>query len=410
MTHDRHKTAVILSGGGAYGAYEVGILKGLTSGSCPHMNYIPIDADIYAGTSAGAINCAVFVGYLENGAQYAAQYLEDFWVNHVAEGPGRCGNGVYRVRAPFMLPDPDCILRQPVSTLDSIFGDSLFFLQESIRRGAGFLTSTGSLTRRSLETIDISVLIAATRIREGLAQAVSLDGISRSGCELRIMATNFETGELSVFDELDIVNRVGIEAILASAAIPAVVPPVKVDGQLHVDGGAIVNTPLLREVADSDIVHLVYMDPDIAAIPIERIQNTIGVLDRILVVHNAYRINQDLETLLHINESLEMIESISGLDEIVDSKLKSFLKGLSRIFRRERHQLGPYHTIAVHRYHPREDLGGALGFMNLGQQHIRSLIERGYHDAVNHDCVASGCIIPEISASKTREGRQLQEV
>jgi predicted acylesterase/phospholipase RssA len=390
------RQALVLSGGGAYGAYEAGILKGLASRQCPHSASVPFDPDVYAGSSAGAVNAAVFAAHLDTGLVGASQFLEAFWINHIADGPGRCGNGVYRLRStPFDLLDPDCIFANPFSTVSSLVGDSVFLLQESFKRGVQFASSTENLTRRMLRTIDIGAFIVTTRIQEGLAHAISLDGIRRSGKELRIISTNFDNGDLVVFDERDVVDRHGIDTVLASASVPGFFSPVIINGQRHVDGQTLLNAPLMREFADCDIIHLVYMDPDIAAIPPERLQSTIDVLDRIIVINNAYKINQDLETLLHINRSLELLESISGINEVIDERVESFLKAASRIAERLQSEKPRYRKLTVHRYHPREDLGGVLGFMNLGHQHILGLIARGYRDALEHDCIESGCIIPE---------------
>jgi hypothetical protein len=41
-----------------------------------------------------------------------------------------------------------------------------------------------------------------------------------------------------------------------------------------------------------------------------------------------------------------------------------------------------------------EDLGGALGLLNFDRGHVIDLIAKGYADAVAHDCLASGCILP----------------
>ena len=53
------KQALILSGGGANGAYEVGILKALFSGKCKR---IPaVEPELFFGTSIGSFNAAFLV-------------------------------------------------------------------------------------------------------------------------------------------------------------------------------------------------------------------------------------------------------------------------------------------------------------------------------------------------------------
>lgn len=54
------KHAVIQSGGGANGAYEIGVLKALFAGKSLATQYEPLDPDILVGTSVGAYN-AVFL-------------------------------------------------------------------------------------------------------------------------------------------------------------------------------------------------------------------------------------------------------------------------------------------------------------------------------------------------------------
>ncbi len=59
------ETALVLSGGGAYGAFAIGIMKALYAGASPATNYQPLKADIFTGTSVGAFNAAVMVGQKE---------------------------------------------------------------------------------------------------------------------------------------------------------------------------------------------------------------------------------------------------------------------------------------------------------------------------------------------------------
>src|SRR5262249_24019077 len=42
VSMNTHRSAVVLSGGGAYAAYEVGVLKALAEGNCPATEGIPI--------------------------------------------------------------------------------------------------------------------------------------------------------------------------------------------------------------------------------------------------------------------------------------------------------------------------------------------------------------------------------
>jgi NTE family protein len=60
---------------------------------------------------------------------------------------------------------------------------------------------------------------------------------------LQVVATSLSTGRERWFDRGPVVDP-----ILASAALPAVYPPVEIDGELYVDGGVVDNVPISRAV------------------------------------------------------------------------------------------------------------------------------------------------------------------
>src|SRR5690242_12761877 len=93
MSEALGRTALVLSGGGAYGAFAVGVLKALSAGRSPATGYRPLQANIFIGTSVGAFNAALMVNGREQDSLEAALQLEDIWLNRVAEKPGGCGNG-----------------------------------------------------------------------------------------------------------------------------------------------------------------------------------------------------------------------------------------------------------------------------------------------------------------------------
>ena len=50
------RSAIVLSGGGAKGAFEVGVLLALAEGRSAATGHRPLSTDIYTGTSVGAFN------------------------------------------------------------------------------------------------------------------------------------------------------------------------------------------------------------------------------------------------------------------------------------------------------------------------------------------------------------------
>ena len=88
------KQAVVFSGGGAFAAFEVGVLKALVNGKSPATRNIPVDPSIYTGTSAGAFNAAVLVSKPEGDSGARVAHLEKVWLERIAGGPHT--NGVFR--------------------------------------------------------------------------------------------------------------------------------------------------------------------------------------------------------------------------------------------------------------------------------------------------------------------------
>lgn len=82
-------------------------------------------------------------------------------------------------------------------------------------------------------------LISIDGIRRLLERHLAYDAIERSALRLHIVATDQQLG-----DEVVLSAGPLIEAVMASAAIPGIFPPVRIAGRDLVDGGVANNTPL----------------------------------------------------------------------------------------------------------------------------------------------------------------------
>src|SRR5262252_5790761 len=91
------KHAVILSGGGANGAYEIGVMKALFAGLSPATNYQPLEPDIFVGTSVGSCNAAFLVAQWATYNTLSIANLERIWLDNVSSNGQKCDNGVFRV-------------------------------------------------------------------------------------------------------------------------------------------------------------------------------------------------------------------------------------------------------------------------------------------------------------------------
>ena len=394
-----HRKAVILSGGGAYAAYEVGVLKALLTAECPSTGYTFLNPGVLTGTSAGAINAAILASYPDVDICALARFLEDVWVNRIGGGPERCGNGIMRYRGNLLrLADPQCLGRNPLETLGELAGDGVYLAQNLFQHTLRFLISSGSIENRALQFIDVGAFITSEPIVRQLPALISLAGVRQSDRKLRIVATNWSTGEVRTFCNDDMTDGQGFEIIQASAAIPGIFSPSYIQGEPYVDGGVLMNTPLHCAIdAGATELHVIYMDPDVRNIPLYRLQSTIDVFDRLLVITSATRVNEDIDTARWINDGLDVVERAArggGAGDLTNEDLRSFIRAAGRIEQRLRAGT-PYTKLTIHRYHPHDDLGGgALGLLNFDRDRLAALVRRGFADAVEHDCAASHCVLP----------------
>ena len=390
--------AVILSGGGAYGAYEVGVLKALFHGESPSTNHDYLNPGIFVGTSVGAFAASFLVSRDVENICASINLLESVWLERVADNPRSCGNGVYRIRAdPSGYLDIDCLTANPLTPFDYIAKDSAFFARDVFRKTINFFMSGGSLTDRALELIDVSAFISTEPIRKLLNTQIDLEAIGRSQKILRVVATNWDEGTVRVFQNRDMTPDVGYDILRGSAAIPGIFHPTRIGSDRYVDGGVLMNTPLKCAIqAGGMTLHVIYMDPDPKNIPIRALESTINALDRLMLITSAAKVGEDIETAAWINAGLEVVERFAGngAGTVSDTDLRDFIRVAGKIY--ERLQAGsPYKKLTIHRYHPKDDLGGGtLALLNFNREQVESLIKRGFTDAVNHNCITSHCVLP----------------
>jgi NTE family protein len=393
---DGNKHALILSGGGAYGAFEVGVLKFLLTDQpgrrAPLRKVTPA---VYTGTSVGAINASIMVS--QNGlgasAEEAVEYLEDFWLNRFADDDRTCGNGAYRIRLdPSRYLDPQC-LTNPARAFAELAEDSTSLAESFLERAANFFTSTDPLQTRALEFVDLSAWVSAEPLYRLVREVVSLEAIRRSSLELRIVAANWETGEVSVFKNEDMTDEVGHQIILASAAMTGFFPPVDIGGDPYVDGGVVMNTPLRPAIqAGANVLHIVYLNPGVSKIPLKVMQNTYNTLDRTILIHDAVVINEDFATASWINQGLDAIERVARGEQLTDAAMRNFIRVAAQI--EERIKKGsPYKKLSLHRYHPDEDPGGGgIGVLNFNRERMLRLMDMGFDETARHDCSLAKCL------------------
>jgi NTE family protein len=382
------RNALVLSSGGANGAYEVGVLRALLDGASPATGGVPLAPQIFTGTSVGAYNAA-FLAQFAASSPASAGWLEEIWRQRVASSAASCGNGVYRLRGdPLRWVDPGCLAR-PVANLLTTAADAAFWTGYGLVRGLNFLTADEPLRVRTAELFDFGAIFSEAPLAALIEDTIDLGRLAASPAALTVATTDWGLGKTRLFDKANIVGGAGLAAIQASAAIPGIFPPVAIDGELYVDGGLLMSTPLKPAIdLGADVLHVVYLDPTVVDIPYPSLPNTLDALYRIYVIAIAGNANQDITRAGLVNEDRELAERLGG-----GGGAARGLRRLGRVLEHARRG-EPYRPLIIHRYRPKLPLGNIAGLLDFGARRIDELIALGYADALQHDCGDSQCVLP----------------
>jgi NTE family protein len=203
-------TGLILSGGGARAAYQVGVLAAIAD-LLPDAAHNPFP--VIVGTSAGAINAV--------GLACGALHFTEAVRRLTAVWQGFHTHQVYRSDWPG-------VLRQA----SRFIGHSLLGLGSEIPVALLDSSPLAELLRREL---DFTGIAAAVRQRQLRAVAVTAFGYE-SG-----QAVTFYQGRATIdpwfrHRRVGVPTRLGLEHLLASASIPLIFPPVKINREYFGDG------------------------------------------------------------------------------------------------------------------------------------------------------------------------------
>lgn len=208
---DVQKSGLILSGGGARAAYQVGVLKAIHK-ILPKGHYNPFD--VISGTSAGAINGVGLASYAEN-YRIGIKHLERIWLHFSPETIYRTdmagvSHGIFRVMRSLVMGkrfrnDPVSLLNnQP---LRDLLNDAIKFdqIQSAIDNGALH------------------------------AVAVNCSGLE-SGESVAFFQGHYSITNWDRHRRVGKRTRITLDHLMASSAIPMIFPAVKLHGEYYADG------------------------------------------------------------------------------------------------------------------------------------------------------------------------------
>lgn len=360
--------AVVFSGGGADGAYAVGVAKALFHGKAGTLRGRtgttggPLDPEIFTGTSVGAFNAAYLVSHWEKLGSASVGELEKIWLDTIANDPSR--DPGFRIRLnPFDYADPRRYYPNPMTLGMRFVSDSAAIGWDAVRRAVNLISGSGPILERTLELFNVSTFISADAWERVIREKIDFGNIRESDKVLRIAATNWILGELRVFENHDMTDKLGPAAVRASSSIPGFYPMATVGAQKYVDGAVLMNTPLTPAIhAGGDVLHVIYMNTDVKRMPTEDLRSTLDTLYRTQIISWAESVNRDIR-----------------LAELLNQKAR---------------EGEDYRALTIHRYFPPDGLSGALGFLDLSRDRLERIIDEGFQHTIAHDCKANKCVIP----------------
>jgi hypothetical protein len=167
---------------------------------------------------------------------------------------------------------------------------------------------------------------------------------------------------------------------------------------VYVDGGLSLNTPLgpafLVATPGPDTVHVIYLDPETEDIPLPTLQSTIETMDRLITLGLSHSVDADMRVADRVNRGLDLVDrAVRGEQRLLPEALRTVVESASYLVDGIGGRL-PDSPKTIHRYRPSAYLGGTLSLLDFSRARVAALIDMGFQDAVNHDCVRSKCVLP----------------
>lgn len=241
--------AIVLSGGGVKGAYEIGVLQHLIMD-------LGRQYDILCGVSVGALNCSFLAMFPKEEEKQGFEKLLQFW----------------------LTTDNSKIWKRwcPLGKIHALWLKSMLNSQPLI---------------------------------DTVHQHVNLESVRKSNRKVCVGAVSLTTGKYRSFTQDD---DSFVDGVLASSAFPAGLKPISIDGELYTDGGVKHITPL-KEAIDlgADEIDVILCSPAMTTAPYDNNSTTLKLALRAIDLMSDEIIDADLKIAKMYNK-ISQLDSDSG--------------------------------------------------------------------------------------------------
>ena len=358
-----HLLGLVLSGGGARAAYQVGVLHHLAE-RCPELRF-----PILTGVSSGAINATYLAAHRGSLAE-ATAHLRAAW------------NGL---------------------SLDQVFHTDVFSLTTTAARWVVALGSAGTPV-----VSNVRGLVDTAPLGTFLSRAIDLAGIEENLAASRLRAlaltaTSYATGEAVTFVQgqpgvptwrramrRGVRAQITIDHLMASSAIPLVFPAVRIDGDYYGDGALRQTAPLSPAIhLGADRLLAIAVEQSPAQTPSADVGGDYPPPARVigLLFHSIFldRLDADVERLERINALIDALPPgrtpPDGLRK-VECRVIRPSRNVGRMAAQVAHHLPRavrllLRGVGAHR----TENAGLVSYLMFEQPFLNQLMGLGYEDA-----------------------------
>jgi NTE family protein len=372
--HLPRKTALVLSGGGARGAYQVGVLKGVVE--ILKNQGLEVPFKILSGTSAGAIN----TGFL------AAQ------------------------NAPFETALERLIYLWSNINTDQVFSTDFLSLNKFSLNSMSF-QQLWNFAKKPAPSMNLNSLLDTAPLRKLINDNCHFENIRKNLENHRyeavmLTANNYvqgtavsfiQTPEIYDLRKLDwhdsrrqsLRTELNAEHIMASSAIPLLFPPIAIDGEHYGDGCVRNHTPC------SPSIRLGAQKLFVVGVRTQKNMNSFAESKKAPSSISLIRIVNTLLNAVLLDSVEQDVQRIQRTNELVDQSTKrtqnlkkipalciSPSVNLGELARQKSHKLPRLLRLTMSLLGNLDEASEILSYLLFDADYCKKLIDIGYHDAL----------------------------